>query len=90
MSMKNLNIRIDEELKTKAEDVFSELGMNMTTALTIFLKTSVRYGGIPFELRLDTPNKETAQAIEDVNNNKGLSQTFDSISEMMEDLNAED
>ena len=90
MSMKNLNIRIDEDLKTKAEDVFSELGMNMTTALTIFLKTSVRYGGIPFELRLDTPNVETAQAIEDVNNNKGLSQTFDSVSEMMGDLNAED
>ena len=90
MSMKNLNIRIDEDLKTKAEDVFSELGMNMTTALTIFLKTSVRYGGIPFELRLDTPNVETAQAIEDVNNNKGLSQTFDSISEMMGNLNAED
>lgn len=90
MSMKNLNFRVDEELKTKAEDVFSELGMNMTTALTIFLKTSVRYGGIPFELRLDTPNKETAQAIEDVNNNKDMSQTFDSISEMMGDLNAED
>lgn len=90
MSMKNLNIRIDEDLKTKAENVFSELGMNMTTALTIFLKTSVRYGGIPFELRLDTPNVETAQAIEDVNNNKGLSQTFDSISEMMGNLNAED
>ena len=90
MAMKNLNIRIDEDLKTKAEDVFSELGMNMTTALTIFLKTSVRYGGIPFELRLDTPNVETAQAIEDVNNNRGLSQTFDSISEMMGNLNAED
>ena len=90
MAMKNLNIRIDEDLKTKAEDVFSELGMNMTTALTIFLKTSVRYGGIPFELRLDTPNVETAQAIEDVNNNRGLSQTFDSISEIMGNLNAED
>ena len=90
MSMKNLNIRIDEDLKTKAEDVFSQLGMNMTTALTIFLKTSVRYGGIPFELRLDTPNAETAQAIEDVNNNKGLSETFDSISELMVNLNAED
>jgi len=90
MSMKNLNIRIDEDLKTKAEDVFSQLGMNMTTALTIFLKTSVRYGGIPFELRLDAPNAETAQAIEDVNNNKGLSETFDNISELMGDLNAED
>lgn len=90
MSMKNLNIRIDEELKTKAEDIFSELGMNMTTALTIFLKTSVRYGGIPFEIRLNNPNKETIEAIDNVNNNTNMSKTFNSISEMMVDLNAED
>ena len=90
MSMKNLNIRIDEELKTKAEGIFSELGMNMTTALTIFLKTSVRYGGIPFEIRLDNLNKETIEAIDDVNNDKDMSKRFNSISEMMVDLNAED
>ena len=86
MSMKNLNIRIDEELKTKAEDIFSELGMN----ITIFLKTSVRYGGIPFEIRLNNPNKETIEAIDNVNNNTNMSKTFNSISEMMVDLNAED
>ncbi|SMB85074.1 DNA-damage-inducible protein J [Desulfonispora thiosulfatigenes DSM 11270] len=89
MSMKNLNVRVDAELKAKAEKVFSELGMNMSTALTIFLKTSVRYGGIPFELRLDEPNRETLQAIDDVNNNRGMSRTFNSVEELMVDLNAE-
>ncbi len=90
MAMKNLNVRVDEELKAKAEMLFSELGMNMSTALNIFLKTSVRYGGIPFELRLDNLNKETILAIDDVNNNRGMSKTFNTISEMMVDLNAED
>ncbi len=90
MTMKNLNVRVDEELKAKAEEIFSELGMNMSTALNIFLKTAVRYGGIPFELRLDHPNIETVKAIYDVNNNQNMSKTFNSIEEMMVDLNAED
>lgn len=89
MTMKNLNIRIDEELKTKAEELFSELGLNMSVALTMFLKTSVRYGGIPFELRIDNPNLETLQAIDDINNNRNMSKVFNSIQEMMDDLNAE-
>ena len=48
----NLNIRIDKDLKHQAEHIFNELGMNLTTALTLFLRSSVRYGGIPFALRL--------------------------------------
>lgn len=51
--MANLNIRIDDTLKQQAEKVFEELGMNMTTATTIFLKQCIRCNGIPFELRLD-------------------------------------
>jgi DNA-damage-inducible protein J len=49
----NLNIRVDAELKHQAEGIFNELGMNLTTALTLFLRSAVRYGGVPFELRLE-------------------------------------
>ena len=49
----NLNVRVDENLKRSAERVYNELGMNLTTALNLFLRSSVRYGGIPFDLRLD-------------------------------------
>lgn len=38
----NLTIRIDNELKEQAEQLFSELGMNMTTALTVFVRQAVR------------------------------------------------
>lgn len=48
--MTNINIRIDEDLKRQAEEVLSGLGMNMTTATTVFLKQVVRTGGIPFPL----------------------------------------
>ena len=51
----NLNIRVDEKLKRRAESIFNELGMNLTTALNLFLRSSVRYGGIPLELRLEQP-----------------------------------
>jgi len=84
----NLNIRVDEELKRNAEKIFNELGLNMSTAMNIFLRYSVRYGGIPFELRVDKPNSETLSAIDDVNNNRNMSKTFNSVNDLMDDLNA--
>lgn len=84
----NLNIPVDEEVKRKAEAIFNELGLNMSTAMKMFLRYAVRYGGIPFELRIETPNDETQAAINDVNNNRNMSKTFDSVSALMEDLNA--
>lgn len=84
----NLNIRVDEDLKHKAESIFSELGLNMSTAMNIFLRYSVRYGGIPFNLRIERPNAETLSVIDDVNNNRNMSKTFNSVSALMEDLNA--
>jgi len=51
--MAQVNIRIDDTLKEKAETLFDELGLNMTTAFTIFVKEAVRRRGIPFEVTLD-------------------------------------
>ena len=42
----NLSIRMDKELKEQAENLFSELGMNMTTALNVFVRQSVRQGKV--------------------------------------------
>ena len=84
----NLNIRVDEELKRQAEAIFSELGLNMSTAMNMFLRYSVRYGGIPFDLRIEKPNAETLAAIDDVNNNRNMSKSFDSVDKLLEDLDA--
>lgn len=46
----SINLRLDKELKTEAEQLFSRLGMNMTTALNIFLRQAVREQAIPFQI----------------------------------------
>ena len=61
----NLNIRIEKSIKDQAEVIFNELGLNMTTAVNMFLRTAIREHGIPFELRLDVPNETTAAAVEE-------------------------
>ena len=53
MATTNISFRIDEKLKKQAEIIFDEMGMNMTTAFTIFAKTVVRSGKIPFEIAVD-------------------------------------
>ena len=65
MATTNLNIRTDKDIKDQAERIFSELGLTMTTAINIFLRTAVRENGIPFELKLETPNDTTKAAIEE-------------------------
>ena len=50
----NLSIRIDRNLKSEADQVFNALGMNLTTAITVFVKQSVRQKKIPFEIALNT------------------------------------
>ena len=44
----NVNIRVDEELKKQAEELFADMGLNMSTAVNMFLRQAVRTGGIPF------------------------------------------
>jgi len=61
----NLNIRIEKSIKEQSEQIFSELGFNMTTAVNMFLRSTIREHGIPFSLKLDIPNAETAAAIEE-------------------------
>ena len=75
MSMKLVNIRMDEDLKKEMEIVCNDLGINITTAFTIFVKKLTREKRIPFELSL--LNKE---------NSKILENTPPSIEELMENL----
>ena len=65
MSATNLNIRTDKDVKEQAEQLFAELGLNMTTAINLFLRTAIRKHGIPFDLYLDVPNETTVAAIEE-------------------------
>ena len=65
MSTTNLNIRTDKDIKDQAETIFNELGINMTTAINMFLRATIREHGIPFELKLEVPNDITSEAIDE-------------------------
>ena len=52
----NLSIRMDRDLKEEADRIFNLLGMNLTTAITIFVRQAVRQKKIPFEISLCPEN----------------------------------
>ena len=61
--MANVNIRVDDAIKAQADALFTELGMNTTTAVNIFLRKAVQYGGIPFNIT--TERLEQSEVTED-------------------------
>ena len=62
MATENVTIRMDAELKRQAEELFSDLGLNMTTAITAFARQAVREQQLPFRLSR-VPNAETRAAM---------------------------
>ena len=88
MATTNLNIRTDKEIKEAAEKIYSSLGLNMTTAINMFLRASIRESGIPFDLKLDIPSDETIKAIEEgrmiAKDNKVIA--YDSMANLREAL----
>lgn len=52
--MAQVNIRIEDSLKERADSLFDELGLNMTTAINIFVRQVVRQGRIPFDITTHT------------------------------------
>jgi DNA-damage-inducible protein J len=57
----NINIRVDNDVKNKAQNIFSDLGMDMTTAVNIFLRQAIRKNGIPFELVTEKKTRKIPQ-----------------------------
>lgn len=51
--MSQIAVRVDDQLKKEATAIFNELGLDMTTAIKLFLKQSVLTRSIPFEVKLD-------------------------------------
>lgn len=62
-STTNFSVRMDSEVKKQCEALYGELGVNLTTAINVFLRQSLRVGGFPFNVRIEQPNRETAAAM---------------------------
>lgn len=65
MQTVKININTDAETKREAEELFASLGLNMTTAINLFLKRAVRVQGIPFEVTANVPNADTLAAMKE-------------------------
>ncbi len=63
MPATNVNVRVDTDLKQSAEALFNDPGLNMFSAITMFLKSAVSHDGIPFEVKRLSPNAETIAAL---------------------------
>ena len=63
MATTNFSVRLDSDLKKRSEAIYGELGINLTTAINVFLRKSLTAGGFPFDVRIDEPNKETMLAL---------------------------
>lgn len=90
MSTVSTNIKIDQTLKKEAQELFESFGLSLSSAINMFLRQSVREQAIPFRVGNPVLNSETVKAIEDARNGIGLSRGFASVSELMEDLDADD
>ena len=86
------NLDSDSELKKAAEELFDDLGLTMSAAINMFLKSAVNYDGIPFEVKRYVPNETTKAALseyEEMKNNKSKYLRYDSFDEIMSEV-AED
>lgn len=65
MAKVSTNIALEPELKRSAQELFRDLGMDLTTAVTLFLKQAVREQGIPFAIKRGKINTVTIEALKE-------------------------
>ena len=61
----NFSVRMDSDVKKQCEALYGELGMNLTTAINVFLRQSLRSGGFPFDVTINKPNAVTSAAMQE-------------------------
>lgn len=88
MAKVSTNITIDEVTKKKAQVLLADFGMDLSTAVNIFLKQMVYEGSFPFSITREVPNAVTKAAIKAVENDEDMYGPFNSVAELMEALNA--
>ena len=89
MATTNINVRVDSELKAQADALFSDLGMNMSTAIVMFLKSAVSHDGLPFEVKRYEPNAETRAALaeyEEMKKNPEAYKRYDSFDDALNEV----
>lgn len=85
----NINVKVDLALKQEAELLFNDLGLNMSSAINMFLRSAVDHDGIPFEVKRQIPNAETRAALDEykeMKNNPDKYKRYSSFSEALDEV----
>lgn len=89
MATTNINVRVDSALKQEAETLFNELGLTMSSAINMFLRSAINHNGIPFEIKRHTPNAETKAALdeyEEMKKNPDKYKRYKSFDEIIDEV----
>lgn len=88
MAKVSTNINIDQAVKVAAQELFASLGMDLSTAVNIFLRQAVWDQKIPFEIKRNTINEESLQAVAEYyewRNNPFEYKAYDKFADVLED-----
>ena len=89
MSTTNINVRVDSALKQEAEALFEDLGLNMSAAINMFLRSAINHDGIPCEVKRPTPNAQTKVALreyEEMKKNPGNYKRYESFDAVLDEV----
>ena len=92
MAKTSTNISIDADIKVKAQELFADFGLDLSTAINIFLRQAVRENAIPFSISREMPNDDTIEAIkefEEFKKNPGQYKRYASFSELLDEVKAD-
>ena len=87
MAKVSTNISLDAELKKNSQALFADLGMDLTTAITVFLKQALRVQGFPFSIQREVPNAETIAAMNECYTMKAHPEQYKRYSSFREAMN---
>lgn len=91
--MSTININVNSQIKKEANAILNDLGLNMSTAINMFLTQVIKRNGIPFEIRNPEPSKELLEALkeaEEIRNGKSETEDYRNVEKMFEDILNED
>lgn len=89
MAKVSTSISLDADVKAKAQELFADFGLDLSTAINIFLRQSIRENSIPFPIQRDVPNADTIAAMkeaEEMAKNPESYKRYHSFSELLKEV----
>ncbi len=92
MAKVSTSISIDADVKAKAQELFADFGMDLSTAINVFLRQAVYEHSFPFAIQREVPNADTVAAMqeaEEMAKNPGSYKKYGSFSELLREVEAD-